>query len=84
MTIDFTEATFSADTIEVTLGFGELVVIVPDGIAVDVTGAAGVGQVTLLGRDTSGISPKDSVSEPAATLHLNVRVGFGRVEVKRG
>ncbi len=84
MKVDLTRATFPEDLIEVTVGMGELVVTVPEGIAVEVHGRAGVGQVVLFGREVSGISPEDSVAEPGAALHLEVRVGFGRVEVKRG
>jgi len=84
MKIDFSQADFPTEQVEVTVGIGELVVTVPDGIAVDVHARAGIGQVVLFGTEVSGVSPEDTLSEAGATLHLDVRVGLGRVEVKRG
>jgi predicted membrane protein len=84
MKVDFTQADFPTERIGVTVGIGELVVTVPEGVAVDVHARAGLGQVVVFGHEVSGVSPEDTLSEAGATLHLDVRVGLGRVEVKRG
>jgi uncharacterized membrane protein (UPF0136 family) len=84
MTVDLTRAAATTDPIEVTLAIGELVVIVPAGVPVDITADAGVGEVAVLGTVNDGINPEVTKEDPAAALHLVVRVGLGRVEVRLG
>lgn len=86
MTVDLTDAEFEGRTIEVSVGLGELIVIVPGGAAVEVSAAAGIGEVIVFGETQSGVSPEVVTSPPAgsASLVITARVGIGKVEVKRG
>jgi len=75
---------------------GELVVIVPSGVALDVTARSGVGEVLVLGTSSSGF---DADLECAGTsermecdggqapgelsLRLELEVAVGKVEVRR-
>ena len=69
------------------VGIGQLVVIVPDGVAVRVEGKAGLGNVKVLEREEGGIDV-DLVVEPPAgaepTLDLRLSVGIGEVSVEHG
>jgi hypothetical protein len=84
MTVDLTDATFPAGPIELTVGMGELVVIIPVDVAVEIEADAGIGELAILDRRASGVNPDLTVSEAGATLHLVARVGLGKVEVRRG
>ena len=84
MTVDLTNADLPASTIEITVGLGELIVVIPRGVAVAIDADAGIGDLDVLGRQASGINPELTVSEPGATVRLVVRVGMGHVEVRRG
>lgn len=84
MTVDLTDATLPSEPIEATVGLGELVVIVPIGLAIEVTAEAGIGEITVFDRTASGISPNLTAADEGATVHLVVKVGMGRVEVRRG
>ncbi|HLA93790.1 MAG TPA: LiaF domain-containing protein [Actinomycetota bacterium] len=68
------------------LGIGELVVIVPEGVAVRVEAKAGLGTVKVFDKDEGGLDV-DLVSEPAGAapaLDLRLSVGIGEVSVQRG
>ncbi len=69
------------------VGIGRLVLVVPAGILVEVRGHAGVGDVTVFGRSESGIDV-DNASGPSSgapvALSLDLSVGVGQVEVRRG
>lgn len=86
MTLDLTEATFDGQTIEASVGIGELIVILPTD-AVTVDAGAGIGEVVVFGANQSGLSVELVVASPEGTtaeLHLTLRVGIGKVEVRRG
>jgi len=75
--------------VEASVAYGRLVVLVPDGTAVDADGQASVGQVDLFGREEGGVGVETSASEspplgtpPLGRLHLDVAVGVGRVETR--
>lgn len=71
---------------EVEVGVGEIRVLVPADLAVDVTAEAGTGEVTVLGERREGLSPSLAVPADAdtdAVLVLDLRVGLGTVEVTR-
>jgi predicted membrane protein len=73
-------------TVRARVGFGELFVDLPDGVAVEVDARAGVGNVRALGREESGVGSRLEVSTPDGgdrRLVLDLRVGFGQVEVDR-
>jgi phage shock protein PspC (stress-responsive transcriptional regulator) len=68
------------------VGIGRVVVRVPDDVRLVVHGHAGVGAVSLLGRDHGSCCPKDEHLvrrgvPGGGTLVLDTRVGVGAVEV---
>jgi predicted membrane protein len=75
-------------TVRARVGFGELAVDLPGGVAVEVDARAGVGSVQAFGREESGVGThlETSGQDGAAgdrRLVLDLRVGVGRVEVDR-
>ena len=83
MTVDLTAVPFAgADrSITATVGVGELVVLVPEGVGVDVTARAGIGAVQLFGINRSAsVAP---ASPEAGHVNLSLKTGMGRVEVER-
>ena len=74
--------------VEADVGMGELVVIVPDGVALDVTAEAGAGELLVLGRHEEDWSPhirvvEDGDSGDAPRLVLDAEVGLGEIRVLR-
>lgn len=74
-------------TVEAGLGIGELRVVVPDGVGVEVRATAGVGNVEVFDRDSSGVGARveEVFDDDGATplLRLEVSVGVGQVQVVR-
>ena len=74
--------------VDVTLGVGDLHVVVPRGATVEVDGRAGAGDVRLFGSEENGLSVHAHAvatgSRPARVLVLHGRVGIGLLEVTRG
>jgi hypothetical protein len=75
--------------VEVSLGIGELTVLVPDDVAVEVDAHAGAGEVVVLGSADDGIGADREVSLPgpepdSPTLVLDAGVGFGQITIERG
>ncbi len=74
------------------LGIGELTVVVPDGVPVQVKGKAGGGDLRLLGRDSNGADVKRTVTDvpqlrprgAPRRLAIDAQVGFGEVRILRG
>ena len=67
-------------------GIGELLVLVPSSVRVEVTGHAGAGSVMLFGRETGGWPENDQRAIDGTgpgVLKLNLRVGTGQVRVRR-
>jgi hypothetical protein len=90
LTVDLGDLDLRAGTtrLEVDLGIGELLVTVPEGVALEVDGHAGVGQVTVLGQLDDGTGAHKRVVVPAPTtgaplLVLDADVGVGDLEVRR-
>jgi predicted membrane protein len=89
LTIDMTD--LDLDAIEVPfdlrarVGIGELVVIVPEGAAVQVEAHAGLGSVRVDGMEEAGIDAELSVPAPGAAprLRLEASVGIGEVRIER-
>lgn len=84
MTVDLTsiEGTTVPD-VEISLGIGQVVVILPDDVPVSVEGDAGAGQVVILGSEQNGFGVEHSVTENDALFEVRVSVGMGQVEVRR-
>jgi phage shock protein PspC (stress-responsive transcriptional regulator) len=75
--------------VDVSLGIGELVVLVPEDAAVEVDAHAGAGEVVVLGSRDEGIGADRELTIPgpdedAPTLVLDATVGFGQITVLRG
>jgi phage shock protein PspC (stress-responsive transcriptional regulator) len=87
--LDLSNAALAAGDTEVdaNVGIGELMVIVPDGVAVDVDASASAGEVTVFGRSESGVDADLSASIHAPrsdrTLRIDAHVGLGDVIVER-
>ena len=80
MTVDLTKATDLPPSIEISLGIGELIMIVPSG-AITIEAGAGIGDVVVLGKQSSGFDPGVSVTGGNTVIEVNV--GLGKVEVRR-
>jgi hypothetical protein len=73
-------------SVHVSLGAGDFRVIAPPRSRVLASGHAGLGQVTLFGRDRGGWDVNNHVAEgdpSAGTLRVRLEVGFGQVLVTR-
>ncbi|HUG88131.1 MAG TPA: LiaF domain-containing protein [Actinomycetota bacterium] len=84
LTVDLTsiEGTTISD-VEISLGIGQVVVILPDEVSVRVEGDAGAGQVKILGSEQNGLGVEHSITENDAVFEVRVAVGLGQVEVRR-
>ena len=65
-----------------------MTVIVPRDLAVRVHASAGMGEVSVFGEDSGGVTPSRSFqsedyTNAARKLTLDVSVGFGEVKVIR-
>ncbi len=74
--------------VEVSLGIGDLVVTVPDDVALQIDAHAGVGEVNVLGAKDDGAGADEQLTvagstDDAAVLVLDADVGLGSVEVRR-
>jgi phage shock protein PspC (stress-responsive transcriptional regulator) len=75
--------------VEASLGIGELLVVVPDDVALDIDAHAGAGEVIVLGSVDDGLGARRELVLPgpeddSPVLVLDAGVGFGQVEVRRG
>ena len=73
--------------VDVDLGFGDLTIYVPHGVAVEIEGRATFGHVVVLGRVDEGYDSEVRVVEPGvdslSTLVVDAEVGAGDLEVSR-
>ena len=85
MTVDLSGLDLNGSTVEfdARIGIGQLLVIVPEGMALDITARTGIGEVNLLGRKRGGIGVANSVSAPgdAGTIRMDLRGNIGEVRV---
>jgi phage shock protein PspC (stress-responsive transcriptional regulator) len=76
-------------TVDANVGIGDLTVVVPRDVAVDVEATASAGSVSLFGRHTSGVDSRLTASRgglpPDADklLRIDAHVGLGNVTVVR-
>jgi predicted membrane protein len=85
MTIDLTEVVNPSGTVEMSVGMGELVIVVPVDATVAVEADAGLGEVVVFGDTDSGVSPEVTLGVPGtADYRIIAKVGLGSVEVRRG
>jgi hypothetical protein len=97
LTIDLRAVSLSESagprTIKASVGMGQLTVRIPSGALVEATGHVGAGQVTIFGRENSGLDvklvghapppPGFQVIGGTAQLILDLSVGLGQIEVTR-
>jgi hypothetical protein len=88
LTLDLSELELTGThQVRVQVGFGEAVIVVPDGVTVEVTGQVGGGELTAFGRRSSGLAVDrvilDEVDDEVGRLELDVQVGFGEATVRR-
>ena len=97
MTLDLTQARdLAGQEIAASVVVGELVVIVPDDVALVITARAGLGEVQVLGTSADGVDPGlecagssrdmecgDAASPGERSLTLDLEVALGKVEVRR-
>jgi hypothetical protein len=82
---DLPPGTTGDGTTEVSVGIGEITVMIPEGLSVDVSASAGTGQVDVLGTREEGPGPEvdQVVGDSDDPLVLQLHVGIGSVEVTR-
>jgi phage shock protein PspC (stress-responsive transcriptional regulator)/predicted membrane protein len=71
--------------IRATVGFGHLVIEVPEDVAVVVDAEVGIGETVLLGERNSGFSVSDqrtSGDPDGPVVELDLQAGIGQVEVR--
>jgi phage shock protein PspC (stress-responsive transcriptional regulator) len=85
-----TELPQGTTRVEGDVGVGELTFVVPDGVEVQASGTAGVGNVRLFGRDQDGadvdntlVSPGRAGAKGFRRLIVDGSVGLGEVRVYR-
>jgi phage shock protein PspC (stress-responsive transcriptional regulator) len=78
--------------VQASVAGGRILVVLPDEVAADIRGRAGVGAVDLLGEVDSGAQVDSTVTRPAVsppargeapTVRLDLQTGFGVIEVRR-
>jgi hypothetical protein len=87
MILDLTAAGLPpGGTVEASVAIGELVVVVPQGVAVEVSARSGLGDVSVFGQHHSGLGARLDYADPPASvpkLRLLTEVAIGKVEVRR-
>lgn len=85
MTVDLRGATdLGGHTITASVAIGELIVIVPDDVAVSVTATSGIGEVRVLDERSAGLGADVEFTEEGdGRLVLELEVAIGKVEVRR-
>lgn len=87
LTVDLTHPTFVRDKeIDANVGVGQLTVLVPADVGVDVEADVSAGEVTVFGRSSDGWDARVLAREGGptdTTLRINAHVGFGDLNVVR-
>ena len=83
MSLDLTAAQPPGEPIVVTVGMGQLSVLVPNDAVVEVHAKVGLGEVTVFGRSDSGVGPEIDEVPAGATFFIIAEVGLGQLEVGR-
>ncbi len=89
LTVDLTQVPFAGERIGLpaSVAMGQLVVVVPPGLSVQIHAAADAGEVDLFGQRYDGLKTsvdRTFVSDASpGTLVLDLRAGFGQVTLSR-
>jgi len=87
--IDLSAVDFEGETrnVEAKVGFGELIVVVPDHINVNVDAQVGAGEIDLFHRVQGGLGvdqdERFTGRRREGTLDLDAQVGFGEITLRR-
>jgi predicted membrane protein len=85
--IDLTDVSIEGTVeVEADVGIGDLLIIVPDDVAVDVQARSGAGEIRIFGERTEGIDVQDSFTSSGSSrdvLVIDASVFLGQVEVRR-
>lgn len=69
--------------LDVELDAGEVRIVIPEDLAIDLDAAANLGDVDVFDRNEDGISPRITVTDDDPDLRLDVNVGLGAVVIER-
>ncbi|MEM7322202.1 MAG: PspC domain-containing protein [Actinomycetota bacterium] len=69
--------------LDVELDAGEVRIVIPEGLDIELDAAANLGDVEVFGENEDGFGPRISVVDADPDLRLDVNVGFGAVVVER-
>jgi len=75
--------------VELSVGVGEIRVLVPDDLDLEATGSIGIGEVQLLERSSGGIGIGDlevrseATGDPRGSVELELSAGIGEIVVQR-
>lgn len=86
LTVDLRRVGLEADVdLAVSNGIGELVVQVPEGVALDVDARVGVGSATVEGREANGFNARlvERFPGEGPTVRLDLSAGVGEIRVER-
>ncbi len=90
LTVDLRDTSLpdGVTTVKASLGIGDLRVMVPQGVSVDVTTDAQVGDVWVLGRHDEGLNVRRRIREDVQgatkSLVVEAEIGLGEVRIERG
>jgi predicted membrane protein len=91
LALDLTQFPLQAGTtaVDASVGIGQLVITVPEGIGLEIDARVGAGEVDVLGATDDGVGAHRTVSLPGPTadapvLDLEADVAMGNIEVRRG
>lgn len=86
--LDLTELPLDGETVrvELSVGVGEIRVIVPDDVDLTAEGSVGIGEVRLLERSAGGLGVGDvrtdtEVEDPRGEVELELSAGLGEIRV---
>ncbi|HEV2758383.1 MAG TPA: PspC domain-containing protein [Acidimicrobiales bacterium] len=89
LTVDLRDIDLAGQTVTVvaSIAAGQMQVVLPAGVAVEVDAHVGAGDLIILGRQSDGLDIRREVVEPgpegAGRIVLRARAGIGEVEVRR-
>jgi phage shock protein PspC (stress-responsive transcriptional regulator) len=70
-------------SIEADVGFGRLLVLIPDGAGYDITAHVGFGDIDFEGSHEGGIDVDQRfIRDGVGTFELDLDVGFGQIEIR--
>ena len=89
LTLDLSELTMTESAaVDVTIGAGDLTVVLPSDVPVDVSASVGAGQIDLLGEVSEGLSVSRTYTSEGfgaadVKLTLDLDIAAGNMEVER-